>query len=152
MKGIYNGTSMRAFKYFPQLRIQENNLSKEAMVRLGWLDWYFVHGKNAELTCRHFGIGKSVFYRWKNRFNPKNLKSLEFDPKSRRPFHLRTMSTPQYLINEVVRIRRNDLEKSKYEIQAELKNRGYSLGTSTIQKIINQRHDLSNVVHLTFAN
>lgn len=138
---------MRAFKYFPRLRIQESRFSKEALVRLGWLDWYFSHGKNAELTCRHFGIGKSVFYRWKNRFNSRNLKSLEFNPKVRRPHRLRTMTTPQYLIDEVIKIRRGDLEKSKYEIQAELKDRGYSLGTSTIQKIINQRRDLSNIVH-----
>ena len=147
MKGIYNGTSMRAFKYFPRLRIQESNLSKEAVIRLAWLDWYFSHGKNAEVTCRHFGISKSVFYRWKNRFNPNNLKSLEFDTKKRRPDHLRIMTTPQYLINLVVEIRRGDLEKSKYEIQAELKERGCSLGTSTIQKVINQRSELANAIH-----
>lgn len=147
MKGIYNGTSMRAFKYFPRLRIQESNLTKEAVIRLSWLDWYFCHGKNAEVTCRHFGISKSVFYRWKNRFNPHNLKSLEFDTDMRRPHHLRTMTTPQFLIDEVVKIRKADLEKSKYEIRAELKDRGYLLGTSTIQKIINQRSALANVVH-----
>lgn len=147
MKGIYNGASMRAFKHFPSLKIQESNLSKKALIRLGWMDWYFNRGKNAELTCRHFGISKSVFYRWKNRFNPSNLKSLEFNPKLRRPRHLRAMTTPQYLIDEVVKIRSGDLEKSKYEIQAELKDRGYSLGTSTIQKIINRRTDLQNIIH-----
>lgn len=147
MNGIYNGTSMRAFKLFPKDLVIASGLNRLALVRLSWLDWYFNHGKNAEVTCRHFGISKSVFYRWKNRFDPSNLKSLEFDTGRRRPDHLRTMTTPQDLINLVVEIRRNDLEKSKYEIQAELKDKGYLLGTSTIQKIINQRSGLTNIIH-----
>ena len=43
------------------------------------MDWYQTHGKNAEGTCRHFGISKSVFYRWEARYNPYNLKTLEDD-------------------------------------------------------------------------
>jgi len=38
-------------------------LLPQAKLRLKWLDWYFAHGKNARLTCRHFGISPITFYK-----------------------------------------------------------------------------------------
>lgn len=112
------------------------------------MDWYFTHGKNAEGTCRHFNISKSVFYRWLPRFNKFNLTSLEFDTKLRKPHHLREMVIPKEVINLICQIRRNDLEKSKYEIQAELKHEhGISTGYNTIQKVINRHPELINAYH-----
>jgi len=131
---------MRSYKILPKTVLCcAGYLSKDAQRRLAWMDWYFAHGKNAESTCRHFGISKSVFYRWLNRFNRFNLSSLEFDPKSRRPHNTRNMTTPQEVVDLVVKIRKEDPEKSKYEIQAELKDLyNISLGYNTIQKIINR--------------
>jgi transposase len=40
-------------------------LSKAAKHRLRIMEWYEAHGKNARLTCRHFGISPDTFYRWK---------------------------------------------------------------------------------------
>lgn len=111
------------------------------------MDWYFSHGKNARLTCRHFGISPDTFYRWKRRFDPKNLKTLEDDKRTRRPKRLRRMTTPPEYIQRVIEIRRGDLEKSKYEIKEELRREGISLGTTTIQKIINRHPDLLNTQH-----
>lgn len=138
---------MRAFKILPkEIRVKDFKLSKEALRRLEWMDWYFSHGKNAESTCRHFSISKSVFYRWLNRFSKYNLKSLE--GKSTRPHKLRTMSTSPETINLVIKLRGEDLEKSKYEIQAELRDLyGISLGYNTIQKIINRHPELVNTSH-----
>ena len=59
-------------------------LSKPAKQRLKWMEFYASHGNNARLTCRHFGISPDVFYRWKNRYKPGHLATLE-DTKSRRP-------------------------------------------------------------------
>lgn len=131
---------MRAYKILPHTVLcQVGVLSKDAQKRLAWMDWYFAHGKNAEGTCRHFSISKSVFYRWKNRFNKYNLKSLEFNTKARRPHNTRSMTTPREVIGLVVEVRKGDPEKSKYEIQAELKDKhNVSLGYNTIQKIINR--------------
>ncbi|MBI3954488.1 DDE-type integrase/transposase/recombinase [Candidatus Collierbacteria bacterium] len=129
---------MRLFKLFPRQLVIADRLSRQAQVRLSWFDWYYTHGRNAEATCRQFGLSKSVFYRWKKRFSGKRLKTLEFNPKSRRPHRLRAMTTPLPLVKEVIRIRKEDPLKSKYEIAAELKDRGLTLGTSTIQKIINR--------------
>jgi hypothetical protein len=54
-------------------------LSEQAKHRLEALDWYYKKpgcysssGKpEAALTCRHFGVHRSQFYRWKNRFCPQ---------------------------------------------------------------------------------
>jgi transposase InsO family protein len=138
---------MRAFNILPVPVIQAASLSKEALRRLTWIDWYFSNGKNAELTCRHFGISKSVFYRWKNRFDLNNLKSLEFDTKLRRPHKLREMTTPLWIQKKIYDIRLQDLEKSKYEIQAELKTEGIVIGRKCIQKVINRNSELRNLQH-----
>ena len=38
-------------------------LSREARVRLAWMDFYRRCG-NVAHTCRHFGISRQTFYRW----------------------------------------------------------------------------------------
>lgn len=111
------------------------------------MDWYYSHGENAEATCRHFGISKSVFYRWLHRFDKKNILTLEFDTKTRRPHHLREMTTPLWVRNKVYEIRRADPEKSKYEIQKELKDLGISVGQTAIGKIIKRHPELHNLQH-----
>src|SRR3989344_7886992 len=148
MSDRYNGSYMRAYKILPVQTIKIANLSKDALRRLTWIDWYFIHGKNAEAACRHFSLSKSVFYRWFNRFSRYNLKTLEFDTKTRRPKHLRGMTTPVWIQDLVKTIRANDLEKSKYEIQAELREQGIKLGYNTIQKIISRHLELLNTQHV----
>lgn len=138
---------MRAYDILPVPVIQAAALSKEALKRLTWIDWYYAHEQNAERTCRHFGISKSVFYRWKNRFNKRNLKTLEFDTKTRRPHNVRKMTTPEWLQKKIYNIRLTDLEKSKYEIQAELRDEGISVGRKCIEKIIKRHPELLNTQH-----
>ena len=138
---------MRHYNILSNPVIETASLSKDALKRLTWFDWYFTHGKNAELTCRHFGISKSVFYRWLNRFDKRNLQSLEFNPKTRRPHHVREMTTPLWIQKKIYDIRLADLEKSKYEIQAELKTEGIVIGRKCIQKVINRNSELRNLQH-----
>src|SRR3972149_9617782 len=150
MKGLYNGSYMRAFKILPRNVIVAANLSRAALKRLSWFDWYHAHEKNISLTCRHFGISRDTFYLWKKRFNPRNLRSLEDDTKTRRPHNLRQMTTPRHIQDLICTIRSNDPEKSKYEIQAELGDLYYiHIGYNTIQKIINRHPELlrANVNH-----
>lgn len=123
-------------------------LSPEASRRLAWFDFYAGHNHNARLTCHHFGISPDTFYLWKRRFIPKYLKTLEDDKRTRRSKRVRTMTTPYEIIQQVIGIRDSDLEKSKYEIAEELRRRGTTLGTTTIQKIINRHLELSNAQHV----
>jgi transposase InsO family protein len=138
---------MRAYRILPTQQIKAACLSPDGQKRLWWIDWYRFHGENAEQTCRHFGISKSVFYRWKNRYIPKNLTTLEDDKKTRRPHHLRSMTTPSWVIRKISDIRKGNLEKSKYEIQEELKRIGIAVGQSAIQKVINRNPELHNLQH-----
>ena len=112
------------------------------------MDWYFSHGKNAEGTCRHFSISKSVFYRWLPRFNKFNLSSLEFDTKLRRPHHLREMTTDSKILKLIYDIRLSDMSKSKYEIEEELKRVGIKVSRKVIQKVINRHIELKNTDHI----
>ncbi len=138
---------MRAFNILPVPVIQAASLSKDALKRLTWIDWYFSHDKNAELTCRHFGVSKSVFYRWFNRFDKRNLISLEFDTKTRRPHHVREMTTDPTVSKQIYDIRIKDLEKSKWEIHEELRRRGINVAHNVIQKVINRHRELLNTQH-----
>lgn len=140
---------MRAFRILPKTVFlnQCKFLSRDALRRLEWIDWYFFHGRNAEATCRHFSLSKSVFYRWFKRFNKYNLSTLEFNTKTRRPHHTREMTTPVNVISLIYTIRKDDLEKSKYEIQEELKRMGIKIGYNTVQKIIARHKELQNVYH-----
>lgn len=146
MKGLYNGSYMRAFKIFPKDFVVAANLSSPALKRLAWIDWYETHGKNISLTCRHFGISRDTLYLWKGRYNPRNLKSLEDDTSNRRPHNVRQMSTSIIVQDLICTIRSNDPEKSKYEIQAELRDLyAIKIGYNTVQKIINRHPELKKV-------
>jgi transposase InsO family protein len=138
---------MRHYNILPTSQIKNASLSKDALRRLTWIDWYFGNGRNAELTCRHFGISKSLFYRWKNRFNRSNLKTLEFDTKLRRPHKLREMTTLPRILKLIYDIRLADLSKSKYEIEEELKRAGIKVSRKVIQKVINRHFELRNDEH-----
>lgn len=140
---------MRAYKILPvEIKVRDFKLSKEALKRLAWMDWYFSHGKNAEATCRHFSISKSVFYRWLPRFSKYNLLSLEFDTRLRRPYHLREMTTDPKVLKLIYDIRLADLTKSKYEIEEELKRAGIKVSRKVIQKVINRHIELKNTEHI----
>ncbi|MFC2071304.1 hypothetical protein ACFLUU_01095 [Chloroflexota bacterium] len=63
---------------------------------LKWFDYYNPHGCNARLTCYHFLISPQTFYRWKRRYNPKHIQSLE--ERSHHPQHLRQPTYPTGLV------------------------------------------------------
>lgn len=139
---------MRAYKVFPLRQIRSANLSKAGLGRLCWFDWYQTHGRNISLTCRHFGISRDTFYLWKKRFKPSNLRTLEDDTSNRRPHNLRQMTTDPKILATIYDIRLADKEKSKYEIQEELRRQDIIIGRSAIQKVINRHSELLNTQHI----
>jgi len=70
-------------------------LSKKARIRLEVLDFAKTHP--VAVTCRRYGIARSTYYRWKKKFNPRNLQSLE--DRSRSPKRSGSLSGPQSLWN-----------------------------------------------------
>jgi len=138
---------MRAYKIVSWEQIRAVSLSRKAQKRLVWIDWYNSHGKKVKLTLRHFALSPDVFYRWRKRFDEKGILGLEDDTKTRRPYKVREMTTPQVVIDRIKSIRAFDPEKSKYEIQEELRREGIIIGQSAIQRVINSHKDLLNVSH-----
>src|SRR5258706_8007009 len=138
---------MRAFKILPTEEIKTVKLSKQALKRLVWIDYYTSHKKKVRATCRHFSLSFETFYLWKTRFERVGLLGLEDDTSTRRPKTVRRMTTPQFIIERIKQIRKDDPEKSKYEIQTELRDKVIIIGTSTIQKVINRNPQLQNTQH-----
>ena len=57
------------------------------------------------------------------------------------------MTTPLFVQKRIYGIRLKDPEKSKYEIQEELKREEISVGQTAIQKVINRHKELKNTQH-----
>jgi transposase-like protein len=62
------------------------------------------HEGNAALTCRYFGISRQTFYRWKRRYDPYHLRSLE--DGSHRPHRRRQPTWSAQLADRVLALRR----------------------------------------------
>lgn len=140
MIGRYNGASMKAHTILPGARRLSRLLdtSKKAKQRLEWFDWYNSHGRIARLTCRHFGISPDTFYRWKKRFKPGVLVTLE--SASTKPHTFRGSSLSFETIQKVVYLRRSNMALSKYKITAILsRDHGIYLSASTVGRILIKR-------------
>jgi len=109
-------------------------LSKEARHRLKWFDYYDSHGRNARLTCRHFDVSPQTFYRWKKRYNPHNLKSLE--SHSCRPGRVRQPAYSPEFILAVQQLREEYSHWGKDKLVVLLHREGFSCSTSTVGRII----------------
>jgi hypothetical protein len=68
-------------------RIRDVRLSKQAQHRLRIIVHYQQVTHNVSLTCRHFAVCRSYFYKWFKRYDPKCLASLE--SRTTRPHHVR---------------------------------------------------------------
>ena len=71
------------------------HISESAKQRLEWLIFYYsVAKEDATAAAAYFGISTKTFHKWKSRFNPQVIQSLE--EKSRAPIRRRTWEvTPQ---------------------------------------------------------
>lgn len=101
-----------------------------------WMDWYDNHCRNARLTCRHFGIAPSVFYRWKNRYNPCDLYSLEDDKITRTPHRVRTPQTDPSVIKRVKEVREEYPRWGKKKIWKMLDREGYETTIITVGRTL----------------
>ena len=109
-------------------------LSREAKKRLAWMDWYGRHGENARLTCRHFGISPSVFYRWKDRYDPRRLPTLE--DCSHRPRRVRAPMTDPRLVVRLHQLRDQYPRWGKDKLVVLLRREGWAVSTSTVGRTL----------------
>ena len=111
-------------------------LSKEAKRRLKWMDWYKNHDKNARLVCRHFGLSPDVFYRWKNRYNPYNLLSLEDDKITRTPHRVRQSSIDPIIEKRIKELRERYPRWGKKKLWKLLQRENLNISESTVGRTL----------------
>jgi putative transposase len=96
------------------------------------------HGNNARLTCRHFGISPDVFYRWKKRYQPGRLASLEDNTTNRKPKHVRTPTTDPLTVLRVKQLRESYPRWGKKKLHALLVDEGYKISQPTVGRTLSR--------------
>ena len=105
-----------------------------ARQRLKWMDYYQAHGENASLTCRYFGISRQTFYRWKRRYDARDLTSLEERPH--RPHHVRQPTWTPELAQAVLEIREQRPRWGKDKLAVLLQKEGWQVSVSMVGRIL----------------
>jgi transposase InsO family protein len=98
------------------------------------MDYYQSHGHNARLTCRHFDVSPQTFYRWRRRYDPRNLRTLE--DRSRRPRRRRQPTWAPELAQAVLRLREEYPRWGKDKLVVLLRREGWSVSTSMVGRIL----------------
>jgi len=110
------------------------DLSQKARQRLRWFDYYRAHGHNAALTCRYFGISRQTFYRWKRRYDPQNLSTLE--DRSHQPHHRRHPTWTAEQAERVRGLRERYPRWGKDKLAVLLRREGWSVSVSMVGRIL----------------
>lgn len=96
-------------------------LSREAKQRLEWIIYYYTKAnKNTSLICRHFGITRSKWYFWINRFNEENLRTLENN--STAPINKRQKEYTHLQYERIVRLRKEFIRYRKTKLFKKYQN------------------------------
>lgn len=129
-------------------RIRDVRLSKLARHRLAIIEHYLHKTHNVSLTCRHYAISRSYFYKWYRRYKPHYISSLE--SMSTRPHKVR-QTTYELSFVQLIRKLRTDYPSYSSKKLAHIVFRDYGIDYSaaTIGRII-QRFALyfSQVIRL----
>jgi putative transposase len=110
------------------------SLSRAAQSRLHWMLFYFFNGRNAQRTCRHFGISRQTFYRWKRRFDRHDLTTLE--GRSHRPRRVRQPTWTAELAERVLTLRKEYPRWGKDKLVVLLGREKYRVSTSMVGRIL----------------
>ena len=105
-----------------------------ARQRLKWFDHYWARGHNAALTCRYFGISRQTFYRWKRRYDPRDLHTLE--DRSHCPQRLREPTWSRKLELAVLHLREQYPRWGKDKLVVLLRERSWQVSTSMVGRIL----------------
>jgi len=125
--------SVRNTVLFPVRRLSRiKEISREARVRLSFLE--FAQNHPVAVTCRRFGISRSTYYRWKKRFNPNNLRSLE--DKSKRPKNVRKPAWSVELVERIRELREEYPRWGKAKLVVLIKKEGFEVSESTVGRIL----------------
>lgn len=117
------------------------HISENAKHRLEWLIFYHsVGNKDATKTARYFGIAPKTFHKWKARFNPRVIQSLE--EKSRAPINRRTWQVTPSEEQRMVTLRNETQRKwGKAKLKVLYQQRyKETVSTWKIERVIRKHH------------
>jgi putative transposase len=117
-----------------QLASLGKRLSKAAQQRLQWMLFYYFNRRNVAQTCRHFGISRQTFYRWKRRFDRHDLTTLE--GHSHRPRKVRQPTWTVELAERVLVLRRQYPRWGKDKLAVLLRRENRIVSTSMVGRIL----------------
>jgi len=141
MKGkIGQGTYLcRATLPYTKRLLRLTTVSQEAKLRLRWIDHYQQHSNSVTVTSRHFGITRSLFYKWYGRWQRLGLKGLE--SQSSRPHHVRAKEIPLTIRLKAKQLREQNRSWSKHKIAIIMyRDYGIKISPSSINRIFHHYH------------
>lgn len=115
--------------------VRQGAISKEAANRLRWMDHYSRY-RNARLTCRYYGISPQTFYRWKNRYDRYDLRTLESG--SHRPYRVRHPETAVEVIERIRKLREQYPRWGRDKLVVLLHKEGIEISASTVGRVMNR--------------
>jgi transposase-like protein len=118
-----------------QLARTGKELSREGRNRLAWMDFYR-RSSNVARTCRHFGISCQTFYRWRRRYDPQKLATLE--QRSHRPHRRRQPTWSFSLADRVLALRLRYPRWGKDKLAVLLRQQKLTVSTSMVGRILTQ--------------
>jgi len=125
-------------------KIQAVEPSKEAKHRLRIIEWYEARGRNAALTCRHFGISRDTFYRWWHRYQRWGLGGLENG--SHRPKRVRKRTWSRELEQAVLELRRLTPGWGKDKLVVLLQEQGWTCSASMVGRILRRLKESGRLI------
>src|SRR5260221_7499652 len=96
--------------------------------------FYSFNGRNVRRTCRHFGISRQTFYRWKRRFDRHDLTTLE--ERSHRPRQVRKPTWSADLAQRVLSLRLQYPRWGKDKLVVLLRREKITASTSMVGRIL----------------
>lgn len=117
------------------------HVSEAAKQRLEWLIFYYSIGnQDATKTAGYFGISTKTFHKWKARFNPQVIQSLE--EKSRAPVKRRTWEVTKREEQRIIRLRNETKRKwGKAKLKTLYQRKyGENISTWKIERVVRKHH------------
>jgi transposase InsO family protein len=97
---------------------------------------FYRRSSNVARTCRHFGISRQTFYRWRRRYDPQNLATLE--ELSHRPHRRRQPTWSAPLADRVLALRLCYPRWGKDKLAVLLRQQKLTVSTSMVGRILTQ--------------
>jgi len=122
-------------------RLAKGKLSEKAQLKLEWIIFYYTIGcKKKTFTAKHFGITRKTLHKWVNRFNERNLLTLE--EESTAPHKKRGWEVTLKEEGQIKSLREKNMEFGKKKLKVIYKKEyGEEVSTWKIERVI-RKHNL----------